>query len=158
MAKRVSKLTKVIVWSVIVVFSFSIIFFCNRKVFQVPYTASQKGMEHLEFPLSKVTVPMKKKAILSAFNDKCTWAIADQQQHGLIIRPRDGKVKEYLQYVNEAGQAARIDSLYREWDGQKYGFIWNEEECHFFMPEYQENRVVLVPTWILYSLAIDNAL
>ena len=155
MSKNV--LIKVAVWLVIAVVFLGIMFLVNRKVFQVPYTSSQKGRQNMEFPLSKVTVGIKKKVMLNAF-EKCTWASAKEESHGLMLYPRQGKEAEFAKRINENGQAAKLFDLYSKWEGQDHGFVWNESAQQFFMPEYKSNKVILVPTWILYYLGEDNAL
>jgi hypothetical protein len=104
-----------------------------------------------------VTVPIKKKVMLDAFK-KCTWASAKEEPHGLMLYPRPGKETDFAKYINENGQAAKLFDLYAKWEGQDHGFIWDESALQFFMPENQSNKVILVPTWILYSLSEDNAL
>lgn len=155
MAKNI--LVKVVVWSVVASLFLGVMFLVNRKVFQVPYTSLQKGQQNMEFPLSKVTVSIKKKVMLDAF-DKCTWAAVKEGTHGLMLYPREGKEVEFVKYVNENGHAAKISELYHNWEGQEHGFIWDEDLLQFFMPEYKSNKVILVPTWILFKLSQDKAL
>lgn len=150
-------LIRIGVWAFITVFFLGIMLLVNRKVFQVPYTSSQKGKQTMEFPLSKVTVSIKKKVMLNAF-EKCSWATAKEVSHGLMLYPREGKEDEFAKRVNENEQAAKLNALYGKWEGQEHGFIWDESAQQFFMPEYKSNKVILVPTWILYCLSEDNAL
>ena len=53
------------VWAFVAALFLGIMLLVNRKVFQVPYTSSQKGKQTMEFPLSKVTVSIKKKVMLN---------------------------------------------------------------------------------------------
>lgn len=145
------------VWAFVAALFLGIMLLVNRKVFQVPYTSSQKGKQTMEFPLSKVTVSIKKKVMLNAF-DNCSWAAAKEASHGLMLYPREGKEGEFAKRINENGQAAKLNTLYGKWEGQEHGFIWDDSVLQFFMPEYKSNKEILVPTWILYYLSEDDAL
>lgn len=166
MTKNTSKTGKLLIWIAFVVIPLAIVYGINHKVFQVPYTSAHTGKEHLEFPLSKVTVPMKKDVMMNVFKEKvrgddakvCAWAYAEAKSNGLMLLPREGKEADFLKHVNENGQAAKIAELYGQWNGQEHGFLWDTvNERQFFMPECN-NNVVLVPTWLLYVLVDQNLL
>ena len=174
MAKNTSKLGKVLIWITFAVIPLAIVYIVNHKVFQVPYTSAHTGKEYLEFPLSKVTVPMKKDVMMQIFAENvkekkgskekgvkvCDWAYAKKNSNGLMLCPRKGKEDKFLEYVNENGQAEKIARLYHNWSGQEHGFAWGKGESGYqlFIPEYNDNDVVLVPTWILYVLVEQNIL
>lgn len=169
MAKNSSKIGKVLVRIAFAMIPFALVYVINHKVFQNPYTSAHTGKEHLEFPLSKVTVPMKKDVMMRVFEKKvrgkndakvCEWAYAEKNSNGLMLCPRAGKEAEFLEYVNQNGQAEKIARLYYKWSGQEHGFAWGKGESGYqlFIPKYNDSNVVLVPTWILYVLVEQNLL
>ena len=113
---------------------------------------SSSVQAQIEYPLSKVTVRIKAHMLKQAIKN-CDWIdySSSLTSHRITIYPKSGHESEYNATVNENNQAERISNLYSD-----EGFSWDAVTGKFVLSGNSEG--VLVPTWILYKLALDNAL
>lgn len=136
---------KLLIWIVIAGFFGGVIVMINHKVFQTQYSAPKALKEHLEFPLSKVTVHMD-KGVMRKVLKKCSWI---DSSRGFKLSPVKGNEGRFMSVVNMNGQAERISAIYND-----EGFEWDSESKTLTLAT--DGNGVWVPTWILYELVSEG--
>lgn len=149
MQGEVNTIMKIGFWSVVLCVIVAIMVLVNGKSFQNQVAAPKTVSEQLDFPLSKMTVSIKKSPFMQVLKN-CDWIKASNNIGSSIsIMPASGSEEIFAKIVNESLKAETLAKLYA-----KEGFKWDSEKLELTIPVY--DSAVLAPTWLVFELVEEG--